>query len=54
MGNGIPHVRNMIQLPSVADPYSFNPAQADFAYGVNETTGHPNGMYGGMPEQSSL
>ncbi|KAI0723368.1 HSF-type DNA-binding-domain-containing protein [Earliella scabrosa] len=47
-GAGIPRVRSMIQLPSVADSYNFNPAQADFAYAVDETSGHPNGIYGGM------
>ncbi|KAI1792903.1 HSF-type DNA-binding-domain-containing protein [Ganoderma leucocontextum] len=45
-GSGtIPRVRSMIQLPSV-DNYSFNPAQADFAYAVDEQQSHSNGMYG--------
>ncbi|KAI0356625.1 hypothetical protein OH77DRAFT_1495421 [Trametes cingulata] len=56
-GNGaIPRVRSMIQLPSV-DSYSFNPAQADFAYGAVDDgahAGHANGMYGGMPGQRSV
>ncbi|KAI0921551.1 hypothetical protein AcV7_008223 [Taiwanofungus camphoratus] len=44
---GIPRVRSMIQLPSV-DPYNFNPAQADFAYGaVDDSHSHSHGMYGG-------
>ncbi|EJF62961.1 hypothetical protein DICSQDRAFT_83750 [Dichomitus squalens LYAD-421 SS1] len=42
--SGIPRVRSMIQLPSV-DNYSFNPAQGDFAYAVDEQN-QGNGMYG--------
>ncbi|CDO74044.1 hypothetical protein BN946_scf185043.g94 [Trametes cinnabarina] len=52
---GIPRVRSMIQLPSV-DSYSFNPSQADFAYGaVDDGHGaHTNGMYGGLPGSRSV
>ncbi|KAI0721863.1 HSF-type DNA-binding-domain-containing protein [Cerioporus squamosus] len=49
---GIPRVRSMIQLPSVDSSYSFNPAQADFAYAVDENNGHANGMYAGVPSRS--
>ena len=48
---GIPRVRSMIQLPSV-DSYPFNPAQADFAYAVDENSGHGAGMYGAIPSRS--
>ena len=41
----------MIQLPSV-DSYPFNPAQADFAYAVDENSGHGAGMYGAIPSRS--
>ncbi|EMD40560.1 hypothetical protein CERSUDRAFT_111157 [Gelatoporia subvermispora B] len=40
---GLPRSRSMIQLPSV-DGYSFNPAQAEFAYGVaDDVHGHGHG-----------
>ncbi|KAI0751369.1 hypothetical protein C8Q80DRAFT_1098211 [Daedaleopsis nitida] len=51
---GIPRVRSMIQLPSVDSSYNFNPAQADFAYGVEENSGHANGMYAGMQGARSV
>lgn len=48
---GLGRVRSMIQLPAV-DNYSFNPSQADFAYGAVEdhhahthAHGHSGGMY---------
>ncbi|KAH9943077.1 HSF-type DNA-binding-domain-containing protein [Epithele typhae] len=48
----IPRVRSMIQLPSVEASYSFNPAQGDFAYAVDENGSHGSGLYGAMPSRS--
>ncbi|KAI0650031.1 HSF-type DNA-binding-domain-containing protein [Trametes meyenii] len=54
---GIPRVRSMIQLPAVDTYSSFNPSQAEFAYGAVDDGGHgghSNGMYSALPGSRSV